>query len=145
MIGSPSTPSAFLLYVSAVATVGLLLPPETLNANNNQADMVFKANIGHPGAPMGLAPTAHVLFNKFMKFNPKNPDWLNRDRFVLSNGHACALLYTMLHLFGYDMSMDDLKEFRVSRFVNRDTVLMRSSKLIARPRDIRSVRFQVLR
>jgi transketolase len=76
--------------------------------------MVFKANIGHPGAPMGLAPLAHVLFNKFMTFNPKNPDFINRDRFVLSNGHACALQYTLLHLFGYDMSMDELKNFRVS-------------------------------
>lgn len=74
--------------------------------------MVFKANSGHPGAPMGLAPTAHTLFNNFMKFNPKNPEWLNRDRFVLSNGHACALQYILLHLFGYDMSMDDLKAFR---------------------------------
>jgi transketolase len=77
--------------------------------------MVAKANSGHPGAPMGLAPTAHVLFNKFMTFNPKNPDWVNRDRFVLSNGHACALLYILLHLFGYETTtMDDLKSFRVS-------------------------------
>ena len=53
-----------------------------------------------------------MLFNKFMKFNPKNPKWLNRDRFVLSNGHGCVLQYTLLHLFGYDLSMDDLKNFR---------------------------------
>jgi transketolase len=65
---------------------------------------------------MGLAPAAHVLFNKFMTFNPKNPDWVNRDRFVLSNGHACALLYILLHLFGYETTtMEDLKNFRVSR------------------------------
>lgn len=76
------------------------------------AEMVQKANSGHPGAPMGLAPVAHVLFNKVMKFNPKNPKWWNRDRFVLSNGHSCALLYTMLHLSGFDLSVDDLKAFR---------------------------------
>jgi transketolase len=80
--------------------------------------MVFKSNSGHPGAPMGLAPLAHVLFNKFMTFNPKNPDFINRDRFVLSNGHACALQYILLHLFGYDMSMDDLENFRVSAYTD---------------------------
>ncbi|OWB72529.1 hypothetical protein B5S31_g2244 [[Candida] boidinii] len=74
-------------------------------------DTVAKANSGHPGAPMGMAPAAHALFTQ-MKFNPKNPDWLNRDRFVLSNGHACALLYSLLHLFGYDYTLDDLKNFR---------------------------------
>lgn len=61
-----------------------------------------------------MAPVAHVLFNKFMKFNPKNPKWLNRDRFVLSNGHACMLQYALLHLYGYELSIDDLKNFRVS-------------------------------
>jgi transketolase len=76
------------------------------------ADAVSKANSGHPGAPMGMAPVAHVLFNKFMTFNPKNPNWVNRDRFVLSNGHACMLQYVLLHLFGYAVSMDDLKNFR---------------------------------
>ncbi|KAI0002749.1 transketolase [Xylariaceae sp. FL0662B] len=75
-------------------------------------DATFNANSGHPGAPMGMAPVAHVLFNKFMKFNPKNPKWLNRDRFVLSNGHGCMLQYALLHLFGYDISLDDLKAFR---------------------------------
>jgi len=75
-------------------------------------DATFKANSGHPGAPMGMAPVAHVLFNKFMTFNPKNPDWLNRDRFVLSNGHGCMLQYALLHLFGYGVSLDDLKKFR---------------------------------
>ncbi|KAI1178619.1 transketolase [Nemania sp. FL0916] len=76
------------------------------------ADATAHANSGHPGAPMGMAPIAHVLFNKFMKFNPKNPDWVNRDRFVLSNGHGCMLQYALLHLFGYALSMDDLKAFR---------------------------------
>ncbi|KAH8195075.1 hypothetical protein TruAng_010765 [Truncatella angustata] len=76
------------------------------------ADATAKSNSGHPGAPMGMAPVAHVLFSKFMKFNPKNPKWLNRDRFVLSNGHGCMLQYALLHLFGYALSMDDIKAFR---------------------------------
>lgn len=76
------------------------------------AECVEKANSGHPGAPMGCAPIAHVLFNDIMKFSPINPGWYDRDRFILSNGHACALLYTMLHLTGYDLSLDDLKAFR---------------------------------
>ncbi|QEU61851.1 Tkl1/Tkl2 [Kluyveromyces lactis] len=74
-------------------------------------DQVSAANSGHPGAPLGLAPAAHVIW-KQMRLNPKNPEWINRDRFVLSNGHACALLYSLLHLFGYDMSIEDLKHFR---------------------------------
>ncbi|CAM9468638.1 unnamed protein product [Ectocarpus sp. 6 AP-2014] len=76
------------------------------------ADIVQKSMSGHPGAPMGCAPMAHVLFTKFMNFSPSNPDWLGRDRFVLSNGHACALQYIMLHLCGYGVTMDDLKSFR---------------------------------
>ncbi|KAJ1901557.1 Transketolase [Kickxella alabastrina] len=76
------------------------------------ADMVQAANSGHPGAPMGCAPMAHVLFTRFINANPKNSSWLNRDRFVLSNGHACALQYILLHLMGYKLSMDDLKNFR---------------------------------
>jgi transketolase len=75
-------------------------------------DATSKANSGHPGAPMGLAPSAHVLFSKFMNFNPKNPKWLNRDRFVLSNGHGCMLQYALLHLFGYGVTIDDIKNFR---------------------------------
>ncbi|KAF9353021.1 Transketolase [Mortierella sp. AD094] len=76
------------------------------------ADTVFKSNSGHPGAPMGLAPLAHLLFTRYMNYNPKNPLWANRDRFVLSNGHACALQYILLHLTGYPTTMDDLKQFR---------------------------------
>ncbi|VBB75335.1 Putative transketolase : dihydroxyacetone synthase (DAS), formaldehyde tranketolase involved in methanol metabolism [Podospora comata] len=76
------------------------------------ADATAHANSGHPGAPMGMAPVAHVLFNKIMRFNPKNPKWLNRDRFVLSNGHGCMLQYALLHLYGYALSIDDLKAFR---------------------------------
>jgi len=76
------------------------------------ADMPTQANSGHPGAPIGCAPMAYVLFKKIMQFNPSNPDWVNRDRFVLSNGHACALLYSLLHLTGFKISLDDLKAFR---------------------------------
>lgn len=76
------------------------------------ADVVEKANSGHPGAPMGCAPMAHLLWSEIMNYNPNNSKWSNRDRFVLSNGHACALLYSMLHLTGYPLSMDDLKQFR---------------------------------
>ncbi|KAF4125666.1 transketolase, partial [Geosmithia morbida] len=75
-------------------------------------DATFASNSGHPGAPMGLAPIAHVLFQNFMRFNPKNPNWLNRDRFVLSNGHGCMLQYALLHLYGYPLSLDDIKAFR---------------------------------
>lgn len=76
------------------------------------ADIVRKANSGHPGAPMGCAPIAHILFTKFLHANPKNPYFKNRDRFVLSNGHACALQYIILHLLGYNVTLDDLKNFR---------------------------------
>ncbi|KAL0572632.1 Transketolase [Marasmius crinis-equi] len=75
------------------------------------ADTVTKANSGHPGAPLGMAPVAHILFSRFVNANPKNSKWFNRDRFVLSNGHACALQYTLLHLLGYQLSIDDLKAF----------------------------------
>lgn len=76
------------------------------------ADTVEKAKSGHPGAPMGCAPMAHVLFGEVMNYAAKDPSWSNRDRFVLSNGHACALLYSMLHLSGYAVSLEDLKKFR---------------------------------
>lgn len=75
-------------------------------------DMVQQANSGHPGAPMGCAPMVHVLFNDIMKYNPTNPNWFDRDRFVLSNGHSCAMYYAILHLTGYAVSIDDLKAFR---------------------------------
>jgi transketolase len=76
------------------------------------ADVVQKANSGHPGAPMGCAPMAHVLFSKHFHANPLNPKWINRDRFVLSNGHGCVLQYVMWHLLGFNISMEDLKSFR---------------------------------
>jgi transketolase len=75
-------------------------------------DAIQKANSGHPGLPMGMADVAAVLFSEFLKFNPKNPDWFDRDRFVLSGGHGSMLLYSLLHLYGYDIGIDDLKEFR---------------------------------
>eukprot|EP00049_Salpingoeca_infusionum_P017648 m.353882 g.353882 ORF g.353882 m.353882 type:complete len:683 (-) comp16854_c0_seq1:188-2236(-) len=76
------------------------------------ADTVQKANSGHPGAPIGCAPMAQTLWSQVMNYNPANPKWANRDRFVLSNGHACSLQYVMLHLAGYDLTMDDLQQFR---------------------------------
>jgi len=75
-------------------------------------DAVQKANSGHPGAPMGMADIAEVLWNDHMCHNPTNPDWANRDRFILSNGHGSMLIYSLLHLTGYDLSIDDLKQFR---------------------------------
>ncbi|MCB1733890.1 MAG: transketolase [Gammaproteobacteria bacterium] len=75
-------------------------------------DAVQKANSGHPGAPMGMADIAEVLWNDHMHHNPSNPDWADRDRFILSNGHGSMLIYSLLHLTGYELSMDDLKNFR---------------------------------
>ncbi|SCZ61792.1 transketolase [Thiohalomonas denitrificans] len=75
-------------------------------------DAVQKANSGHPGAPMGMADIAEVLWNDHLKHNPTNPDWHDRDRFILSNGHGSMLTYSLLHLTGYDLSMEDLKNFR---------------------------------
>lgn len=75
-------------------------------------DAVQKANSGHPGMPMGAAPMGHVLYAHYMKYNPKNPDWANRDRFILSAGHGCMLQYSLLHLTGFNVTIDDLKNFR---------------------------------
>ena len=75
-------------------------------------DAVQQANSGHPGMPMGAAPMAYVLWTKFLRHSPRNPGWLDRDRFVLSAGHGSMLLYSLLHLSGYDLSLDDLKNFR---------------------------------
>lgn len=75
-------------------------------------DSIEKANSGHPGMPMGAAPMGYVLWSKFMNHNPANPNWFNRDRFVLSAGHGSMLLYSLLHLCGYDLSLDELKNFR---------------------------------
>ncbi len=75
-------------------------------------DAVQKANSGHPGLPLGMAPTAYVLWTKFLRHNPKNPRWFNRDRFILSAGHGSMLLYSLLHLTGYDLPLEELKSFR---------------------------------
>jgi transketolase len=75
-------------------------------------DAVEKANSGHPGMPMGAAPMAYALWDRHLKHNPTHPDWFNRDRFVLSAGHGSALLYALLHLYGYDLPLDELKNFR---------------------------------
>src|SRR5579862_8519249 len=75
-------------------------------------DAVQKANSGHPGMPMGMADIAEVLWNDFLRHHPNNPHWHNRDRFVVSNGHGSMLLYSLLHLTGYDVTLDDLKNFR---------------------------------
>ena len=75
-------------------------------------DMVEAAQSGHPGAPLGQAPMAYLLWTRFLRHNPDNPDWPNRDRFVLSCGHASALIYALLHLAGYGLPIEELKRFR---------------------------------
>src|SRR5579862_3871171 len=75
-------------------------------------DAVTKANSGHPGMPLGAAPMAYVLWTRFRKHSPTNPDWFDRDRFILSAGHASMLLYSLLYLTGYDLSLDEIKNFR---------------------------------
>src|SRR6202050_2655322 len=76
------------------------------------ADAVQHANSGHPGMPMGAAAMAYTLWTKFLKFNPANPQWSDRDRFVLSAGHGSMLLYSLLHLTGYDLPMEEIQHFR---------------------------------
>ncbi len=75
-------------------------------------DAVQKANAGHPGTAMALAPLAYTIFHRFLRANPQDPHWADRDRFVLSNGHACVLQYALLHLTGYDLTIEDLQQFR---------------------------------
>ena len=75
-------------------------------------DAVQKANSGHPGLPMGAAPMAYALWQHHLRHNPRNPHWANRDRFILSAGHGSMLLYSLLHLTGYDLSLDEVKNFR---------------------------------
>ena len=91
------------------------MPSHRMLANAIRAlsmDAVQKANSGHPGAPMGMADIAEVLYNDFMHHNPANPDWVDRDRFIMSNGHGSMLPYSVLHLSGYEVSIEDLKNFR---------------------------------
>src|SRR5947209_18083269 len=75
-------------------------------------DAVQKANSGHPGTPMALAPLAYVLYTRLLRHNPRDPDWPDRDRFVLSAGHASMLLYSSLYLTGYDLELEDIEQFR---------------------------------
>src|SRR5215470_6587769 len=75
-------------------------------------DAVEQAHSGHPGTPMALAPVAYVLWDRHLRYSPANPAWPNRDRFVLSNGHASMLLYALLHLTGYDLPLKELERFR---------------------------------
>jgi transketolase len=76
------------------------------------ADAVQKANSGHPGLPMGAAAMAYILWTRHLRFNPRNPDWPGRDRFILSGGHGSMLLYSLLYLTGYDLDLEELKNFR---------------------------------
>ncbi len=96
-----SVPSATDLETLAVNALRIL-----------SAEAVQEANSGHPGMPMGCAPMAYALWRNHLRFNPANPDWANRDRFVLSAGHGSALLYSLLHLTGFDLSLDDIRNFR---------------------------------
>jgi len=94
---------------------GIILDIDTLAVNTIRTlsiDAIEKANSGHPGAPMGMAPAAYVLWTRFMKHNPKNHLWPDRDRFVLSSGHASSMLYSLLHLTGYPLTREDLQQFR---------------------------------
>src|SRR3954464_9709704 len=93
-----STESSVELAVNTIRTLSM--------------DAVQKANSGHPGTPMALAPLAFTLYTRVMRHSPENPDWFNRDRFVLSAGHASMLLYSTLYLSGYGITLDDLKNFR---------------------------------
>lgn len=96
-----------LIRAAAVETVGTTTETSLVEKSINTIrflaiDAVEKANSGHPGLPMGCAPMGHILYDEIMKYNPKNPYWFNRDRFVLSAGHGCMLQYALLHLAGYD-------------------------------------------
>ena len=111
--------STALIYYTARIAIPMATPMTKNNrrqkANAIRAlsmDAVQKANSGHPGAPMGMADIAEVLWGDYLKHNPKNPHWCDRDRFVLSNGHASMLLYSLLHLSGYDLDVDEIKNFR---------------------------------
>ena len=95
---SNSTPELDQLCINTIRTLTI--------------DAVQKAKSGHPGLPLGAAPMAYVLWTKFMRYNPRNPRWENRDRFLLSAGHGCMLLYSLLHLTGYDLSLDEIQHFR---------------------------------
>jgi transketolase len=112
---SNSTPSATSSTSPTAALSTAAVPRETAMANAIRAlamDAVQQANSGHPGAPMGMADMAVALWGDHLRFNPANPHWFDRDRFVLSNGHASMMLYAVLHLTGYDLPMSEIKNFR---------------------------------
>lgn len=117
---TPHNKNFFILVHPIFNLTGNIMPDsridiEQLSINTIRTlamDAVQKANSGHPGMPLGMAPIAYALFYKTMKHNPANPNWINRDRFVLSAGHGSMLLYSILHLTGYKISLDDLKNFR---------------------------------
>ena len=100
------------------------MAPKNLMANAIRAltmDAVQQANSGHPGAPMGMADMAVALWSQHLRHNPANPHWVNRDRFVLSNGHGSMLIYALLHLSGYDLSMQELKDRKSTRLNSSHT------------------------
>ncbi|KAK9742811.1 hypothetical protein RND81_03G198900 [Saponaria officinalis] len=109
-----TTPRAATTRAAAVAETDVAVIDKSVNAIRFLAiDAVEKANSGHPGLPMGCAPMGHILYDEVMRYNPKNPFWFNRDRFVLSAGHGCMLQYALLHLAGYDsVTEEDLRNFR---------------------------------
>lgn len=99
--------------MSATTSLDLNLETRCINVIRGLAmDAVQRANSGHPGMPMGAAPMAHAMWTRHLRHNPRNPKWFNRDRFILSAGHGSMLLYSLLHLTGYDLNLDDLKAFR---------------------------------
>lgn len=109
----PVTVSPRRRFVAVATTPDTSLETLAINAIRTLSiDAVQAANSGHPGLPMGAAPMAYVLWHDFLKHNPRDPQWFDRDRFVLSAGHGSALLYSLLHLTGYDLSVEDLAAFR---------------------------------
>ncbi len=112
----PACKSMYSLYVTKCAEMRINMNIEEMSVNAIRvlsADAIQKANSGHPGLPLGTAPIAYELFSKHMNYNPQNPEWVNRDRFVLSGGHGSMLLYSLFHLFGIgNLSLDEVKNFR---------------------------------
>ncbi|KAL6851510.1 hypothetical protein ACP4OV_020443 [Aristida adscensionis] len=112
-IAGGARPAAAVVRARAAAAAAELVERSVNTIRFLAVDAVEKAQSGHPGLPMGCAPLGHVLFDEFLRFNPRNPGWFDRDRFVLSAGHGCMLQYALLHLAGYDsVTMDDIKAFR---------------------------------
>src|SRR5690606_17363902 len=118
----PDPPASHVGQWAARSSAGASLPDEIMTQPTRRqlanairflaADAVQAANSGHPGMPMGMADIAEVLWNDYLRHNPNNPKWFNRDRFVLSNGHGSMLQYALLHLSGYDLPIEQLKQFR---------------------------------